>query len=1114
MQTTDENRQWSSPSQEQSILLPTISQEVPAAPRKPKKDYLLDEKLQEYDDPLDDNVVALIDQLDITSTMDEENDDNEEMTHYLNSLVEDIKSQEAEEGMTANVAFDMAVMSRQRSEGERPHDELLNHYLFQIPRLKDQIMWSKYITAYYKYADVYNFPSWINPSYLKDVNGHPPEDPTFNFGRIWWPGPREGKKSARPSITKPTVVGGGNKPGFDDRMHFTPAMCQYWDIKSQAFSNILFFKLGKFYELFYTDAAIAQEILGLKWMGKDQKAHVGFPESSLCHYGKQLVDLGFTVSVVEQMETPDELSTRKQQGATQDNAVKRSVCEVYTRGTLTHEKMLGALPSYLVSLYYGGNTNNCSTNDGNTNNCSTNDGSTDDGQYGMAFVDVVCCHVQFAIIPSERDLRNVLGHLCPKEVILNKTTAKKSTIELIESFPCPPTIVQPASGAADSEQVGYDILKAYLLKCNNEDESIKILEWIANVPKEGFRAIEQLWLYLQDVLLAERIFTCGSFNAFEETKNHLVLDAVAIEALGLEDPIASSVTHQGASGAAGQGVVQQDLKTGELPSLFQCINRCATVMGQRQLRQWIHYPLLNIPQIEQRQRAVQFLIDRPSLVSEVGQMMRKLPDLERQFGRISGDLLKSERGAVYFSERSIGRRISSYVEFLKDLSVINDVINRIQVSLEDRGSDLVDTGRVAALVKETYNEALIMEVVRGSLVRIESVGGGTASKNEFRPKTGIWPDFDEKDSAVQKLKDKLESYLSKGAIWKTLGIGRCSGCYIHSKYRYEVEVSEQDWKKVQRAGGVMTSTRKGYVRFQEEVLQQMVNELINAETEAELTLHPWLSDEIRLLHQKNDAVIGTLKVVAELDCLMSMATYALELHTWCFPQFVDDDQHIFLDTCYHPIAMITNPRFIPNTVKIQGTKSIVLTGPNMGGKSTLSRQLALLILMAQMGLPIPAKEANLAIFDRIFTRVGLRDVLAESKSTFLIELEEVLEMLKHATHRSLLLIDEFGRGTNSKEGTILAASTLKYITHKINCITLFATHFPLHNWLCDHSCAAATERGHPCVTYQHLAANIHQDTVIFTYKLADGRFPESYGLQVASLAGIPSHILQQGMTDE
>jgi len=506
-------------------------------------------------------------------------------------------------------------------------------------------------------------------------------------------------------------------------------------------------------------------------------------------------------------------------------------------------------------------------------------------------------------------------------------------------------------------------------------------------------------------------------------------------------------------------------------SLLDVIDCTQTPMGGRKLRTWLQYPLLDLKQIQQRldsvEEAKENLIARRSLRN----LLDGIHDLERLNAKIALDRCNArDLAALRESIESLPQLrglISEYDsgEFSRiknqwdDLSDVSDLIG------EAIRNDPPLTLREGGIIKSGFNEEL------DALIRIGREGKDWVARfgAKEREATGI----------------------------NSLKVG------FNKVFGYYIEVSKTQLKSVP-AHYIRKQTLVNGERYISEDLKAYESKILGAE-EKQVQLEYELFCGIReKVARHNHRVAKMADLIAEIDVLVSLSELA-DKNDYIRP-IVHEDENISLVESRHPVVekLITSERFIPNTIELDNTSRqvLIITGPNMAGKSTVLRQVALLVLMAQMGSFVPAQEASIGIVDRIFTRVGASDNLAGGQSTFMVEMQECANILNNATEKSLVIVDEIGRGTSTFDGLSIAWAVAEYLHDwkERGIKTVFATHY---HELTD--LALTKQRVKNC----NVAVREWNEEIIFLRKLIDGSTNRSYGIQVARLAGVPEKVLNR-----
>jgi DNA mismatch repair protein MutS len=506
-------------------------------------------------------------------------------------------------------------------------------------------------------------------------------------------------------------------------------------------------------------------------------------------------------------------------------------------------------------------------------------------------------------------------------------------------------------------------------------------------------------------------------------------------------------------------------------SLLGCLDKTSTAMGARRLKQWLSYPLIELEPIRQRLNAVEELLESANLREELRGCLKNIADLERLNGRIGmasagGRDLRALHDSLVHLPPLLGQLAHVQSPLLQSLGTTIDLLEDICTLIS---GGIIESPpfslREGGMIASGYNAEL------DELRAISSEGKGFIARLEAqeRARTGI----------------------------STLKIR------YNRVFGYSIEITKSNLANVP-ADYIRRQTLANAERYITEELKNYEEKVLGAE-ERICTLEFTLFQEIReLVAGQAVRISRTADGVATLDVLLSLATVADE-RNYCKPQ-VDDSDIIDIRDGRHPVieAMKLGERFVPNDTRLDGEENqlLMITGPNMAGKSTYMRQVALITLMAQAGCFVPATEAHIGITDSIFTRVGAGDNLARGQSTFMLEMMEAAGILRNATPRSLIIMDEIGRGTSTFDGVSIAWAVAEYIHDTPTCRsrTLFATHYHELTEL-----ATTRER----IKNFTVAVREWNDQVIFLRTIIPGGASHSYGIQVARLAGMPSDVIER-----
>ncbi|CAE7859015.1 MSH6 [Symbiodinium necroappetens] len=908
----------------------------------------------------------------------------------------------------------------------------------------------------------YSWPAWLRPENLRDAQGLRPTEPGYNQGTLWVPDPVREKAEYQKA-----------------QGHNTPMLMQYWKLKSKHFDKVAFFKVGKFYEIFYYDAFIAQRICNLKWMGQEKKPHVGFPEMAKHEYARRVVEAGFKVVVVEQVERVVETNQRKTEGQTTGpTCVERDVCEVYTNGTLVDPELLAGPGSrFLAYLFF-------------------------EGQRGLDFaaclVDCATSQIQlghFNDAPDRNRLRTMLAQLQPSEIVYDTANLPIEVMQLLKRLPCRPQLSSRSAGDCGLLKA-REMMNKYRAahpKAFNPAVQEVLTQDSAVIAAAGIMD------YLEAALLAERLLPFATWDVLataaktRTNSQRMILDATALSALE----------------------VVETLEGGYEGSLLAFLDHTSTPFGFRLLKQWVCAPLLDLEDIQSRQEAVEYFLQNDELSKQLraslkkciaGGKISKLPvDLERATSRIWSYALQAERKAVMYDDIT-ARRLGHFVELMEAYEQCYQLLSTAfpaQGSLPGRLAMVAKPQKAGGILPELMP---IISKLRGSVV--EATGKNGALK--FRPQDGADPVYDQKSREIHMVKSQLDKELQR--VKATYP--KVQFCFVHRLpgYRYEVECDEHSMSAAAQRSLDITGRVKGKVRFHTPQIKELLVQLDQLEDEQEDCIFPFLSKLFREFHLHQAPFRALVRCVSEVDALLSLAAASKGLPgAACRPEFLASDARsaasIELRTCRHPVvAARMGSAFVPNDTALNACGVpglLIVTGPNMGGKSTVLRQTCIAVLMAQVGCRVNAQKCRLTPVDRIFTRIGAYDAVLEGKSTLLTELEETAALLAHGTPRSLAVLDELGRGTSTFDGAAIASAVLEELKCHVRCPVLFATHY--------HPVSKKAAEDTANVAPFHMAAAVNQGTheMTFLYKFLPGLCPSSHGHNVAKIAGLPDKVLME-----
>ncbi len=507
-------------------------------------------------------------------------------------------------------------------------------------------------------------------------------------------------------------------------------------------------------------------------------------------------------------------------------------------------------------------------------------------------------------------------------------------------------------------------------------------------------------------------------------------------------------------------------------SLFKILNLTNTSMGERLLRRWILFPLTNQQQIVKRQNAVEYFIQNKNILREVQDCLKRISDLERIISRLG-------------TNRGNARDLLNLAESLNNsLQVFNLIENNDELKQIKSDTDLNVTNLSTHIteIQSAINKEAPISIREGRLINPGYNNTLDSMKNEIHDNK-VW---------ISNLENQERSRTGIS----NLKVG------FNSVFGYYIEITKSNLNQVPD-NYIRKQTLVNAERFITQELKEKEDVVLSAEekiSEYEYKLFTQLTKKVL---SATDEIQEAASLIAEIDCICSFSRKALEKN-YIRPQILTDKEYEFKVTeGRHPVVeeALQSGEFTPNSIHLhQKAFTHLITGPNMAGKSTYIRQVALLQLLSQIGSYIPAYEAKIAIVDGIYTRIGAGDALAQGLSTFMVEMIETAKILNNATNKSLIILDEVGRGTSTVDGLSIARAVVEYIHDNLKSKTLFATHF--------HELTTLDQKLHNLENY-HIKVNEDGGQIKFLHKVEKGGTDRSYGIEVAKLAGIPEEVIKK-----
>jgi DNA mismatch repair protein MutS len=658
-----------------------------------------------------------------------------------------------------------------------------------------------------------------------------------------------------------------------------------------------------------------------------------------------------------------------------------------------------------------------------------------DENWAVAFADISTGELKSSSFSSAEELQNELANLQPREILIPQGSGSFKYLSNLSDDSWKPITTEKEEYLWDLQSCD-DLLKNYL--------GVKTLQSFSleNKP-ESIISVGVLLNYL----LSTQIDDMPPLKnpVYYEKSNFLQIDETTRTNLEILKTI------------------RGDTKSGTLLSV---IDMTLSAMGARLLKQWINYPLTDTEKINERLGRVQILKNNINLKKDLRSCLKEISDIERIITRISTSSAKP---------RDLGA-IRDSVVFIKEIKTILKDFHTIEFGALEGKLDSLDD---------------VYQIIKQSIV--------DEPPNSIRTPPVIKEGYDEELDELRKITRHGKRWIAEleakekeitGINFLKIGYNKVFGYYIEVT-KPNIHLVPQSYMRKQ--------TLVNAERFVTAELKEQEEKIVGAE-EKILELEKELFEKVRKkVEMQSERIRKTSAVISEIDVLCCLAEVA-ERNKYIKPEINNGDL-IKLEQSRHPVIESTqsDERFIPNDIDIDGTQNqlLLITGPNMAGKSTLIRQAALSVLMAQIGSFVPAQKATVGIVDKIFTRVGASDNLSKGQSTFMVEMVETAYILRNATEKSLVILDEIGRGTSTFDGMSIAWSVAEYL-HDLGCKTLFATHY--------HELAELSKDKQRIKNFNVCVKEI-DDKIVFLRKLLPGAASHSYGIEVAKLAGIPNQVI-------
>ena len=849
-----------------------------------------------------------------------------------------------------------------------------------------------------------------------------------------------------------------------DFSNFTPVMQQYLNARTKLQGRaVLLFRMGDFYETFFEDAVTVAKELEITLTGRPESTYpggripmAGVPARAIRPYVAKLLERNYKVYIAEQMADPK----------TCKGLVPREITKVFTPGTINDLEFLDSYQNNFILAIYS---------------------TTPYSHYGLAYADISTGEFYLTEIKAEY-LEQELARISASEIIVPSKPVTKQEGQIVREEELMFNLDQ-LNIEFYLSGFNYKNFDTKLAVQNIEDlfklNSVKQIEDSLGLETNGYalRAAGAVIEYLKETQGAE--FSNNSAKNFDQIRTYHVSEYMMLDASTRRNLELSKTLSGNTAG-----------------SFFSAIDRTSSKLGRRKLRAWMEQPLYDIPAINARLDAVTELVSDPSLCHELKTLLAQTYDIDRLSNRLASELI-SPREAVA----------------LKDSMII---VTQLSALMQRLGSGLLTS------LKHIPEQALDYIRVVDNAVKDDP---GIAVMDGGILKQGYNSELDELISLVEDSEAWMKNF--EDAEREKLGIKNLKVSF-NKVHGYFIETSRLNEKKLPEHY-VVKQTMVNTIRAVTEELIEFEEKVTNAESKRNALEYEIYSGLRKSLAIKSPIIKQLALQVAQLDALLSMALLAIEKN-YNRPELTNSTE-LHIEDGRHPVLeqKLKLGEFVPNDISLSVipserserrdpdwiatspsaprndavdsklTKIMILTGPNMAGKSTYMRQNALIILLAQMGSYVPAPKARIGLVDRIFTRIGASDDLASGRSTFMVEMNETATIINAMTARSFIVLDEIGRGTSTYDGVAIAWSIVEHIAKTTQARTIFATHY--------HE-LANLDRLYPCIkNYQVLVVENDSPNaktkIEFLHKVAEGSADRSYGIEVARLAGLPKSVLDR-----
>ena len=786
-----------------------------------------------------------------------------------------------------------------------------------------------------------------------------------------------------------------------------PMIKQYIDIKKKHQEEILFFRMGDFYEMFYDDAKTASKILDIALTSRQNDIPMcGIPYHAAESYIARLIKAGKRVAICEQLETVPSSGP----------IVRREVVRIVTPGTVIDSNLLNSDDNnYLCSVYISRT------------------------EMGIAFVDLSTGDFFYSASEKNYDIfKGEIAKFNPGEVIIY-------------------------SRSFETDSVFTEFIKNRSIPVHTLNEWIYEKEYLTEVicSTMGVHSLKGLGIDSDTEIIAAGSILQYLNETQKKIPGHLKnpRKIMSEDSMILDEATISNLE-----------IIENQNDNSKNRTLFAVLNYTYTPMGRRTLERNLLQPLVYRHAIEERLNMVEFFYNRPDLAEEIASVLKGIYDMERILSRFTLGRMQTRNFISLKQSLSAATKLK---KILADHEVNSTGIASVT-------GDMPDMGSLAEKIHLTISDDPALSPEHGRVIR-----------------EGFIPELDE----IYELKTSAKNWMLRYQEEEKIRLGANTLKVKYNKILgYYIELSKNQASAVP-ADYLRKQTLVGSERYTTEKLQKFESDILSASDRIiEIEKNEIEKLRLEVIKEQRD-IQKTASAVGYLDFICSLASAAVR-NRYVKPS-INENNYLSVKGGRHPVVekYYTREVFIPNDIHLDDDEKIIsiITGPNMSGKSTYIRMCAIIQLLAQTGSFIPAESADVFIADRIFTRIGASDNISRGESTFLVEMNETAGILNNATHRSLIIMDEVGRGTSTYDGLSIAWAVVEYILRYIKAKTLFATHY---HELTD----LGSKKG--IVNFNVLVKETINN-VEFLHKVVPGSADKSYGIHVAKLAGLPGNVISR-----